>query len=169
MQYLSQTINTFQNFFYAQNKEELFDVEKTLQNVVTFVKESLLSEQIEITLHVNKNVPLRGDENALFQAVINIILNAKDALLANTNDTKWIHIELTCNDTFIEIGIENNGGTISITPIENIFELFITDKTEGSGMGLFITKMLVESQLNGKINVTNTNDGVCFRLCFKGV
>lgn len=167
LQYLSQTINTFQSFFHVKQTNELFDVEKTLENVVAFVKESLLSEQIEITLHVNKNAKLKGDENGLFQAVLNIILNAKDALFENKNDTKLIHIELICHDTFIEIAIENNGGNIMITPIEKIFELFITDKSEGSGMGLFITKMLVESQLGGHIDVQNTHKGVCFRLRFK--
>lgn len=166
LQYLSQTINTFQNFFHSKHSKELFDVEITLQNLIRFVQESLLSEQIHITLHVNEKVWLKGDENALFQAVLNIVLNAKDALIHCKKDAKWIRIELTCKEKLVMINIENNGGNVSITPIEKVFELFISDKPDGSGMGLFISKTLVESQLHGKLNVSHTNDGVCFTLSF---
>jgi len=167
LQHLSQTVTTFQNFFQSKPSKKPFNVEQTLHNCIAFVRESMAFHNIAISLHVAQNVFLKGDENALFQAVHNILLNAKDALLETQKGKKWIRIELTCKENSAHICIENNGGNIAIKPIEKVFELFMSDKSGGTGMGLFIAKMLVETQLNGKILVQNTDDGVCFRLDLK--
>lgn len=99
-------------------------------------------------------------ENQLKQALINILLNAKDAIKNNNIENGEIFISVKKNKSSVEILIEDNGGGIDDKEIlTSIFDLYFTTKKEsyGTGIGLYMTKIIIEQNLGGKIKAKNQN------------
>jgi signal transduction histidine kinase len=106
-------------------------------------------------------------ENQLHQSIINILLNAKDAILLNNMENKEIEICATKNSISTVLTIEDTGGGIKDSDIlKRIFEPYFTTKqnSNGTGVGLYMTKIIIEQNLNGKIEVENINKGLRFKI-----
>ena len=106
-------------------------------------------------------------ENQLKQALINILLNAKDAIKNNNIENGEIFISVKKNKSSVEILIEDNGGGIDDKEIlKSIFDLYFTTKKEshGTGIGLYMTKIIIEQNLGGKIKAKNQNNGLKFKI-----
>jgi signal transduction histidine kinase len=130
------------------------------------VKNQYESENIKIKFTSN-DIIIKNYENELKQALLNILNNGKDALLTKKQDTDfnaWIKINLTQEEKNLKIEISNNGGNIKEDIIDRIFEPYFTTKFEhqGTGIGLYMTKSIVETNMKGKIEVENIEDGVSF-------
>ena len=166
LQYLSQTINTFQELFQNRQTSTLFNVNEQVVKCINFVKEALSDNNITIEYTSKYSPTLKGDEKQFFQALLNIILNAKDAIIAKERLNGLITITLNVEQKFWTLAIKDNGGGITIEPIDKIFDLYITDKNHGIGMGLFITKNIIENSLGGKLLAKNENDGAVFTILF---
>lgn len=165
LRHLSGTINTLQDFFMDQsNKKETFDLNEHLKQLISFLNESMLNQNITIHFVPEKTLFIENNQNLLSQVIMNILLNAKDILIErNTGKKKIITILTKLKDDKVIINISDNGGGIKIEPIDKIFELFISDKLNGSGVGLYLSKNIVE-KLDGKLYVSNTNDGAEFSI-----
>ncbi len=167
LKHLSQTVTTFQRFFQNRVAEDaMFDIDSEIKNSIAFVKESLNHNNIEIIYYSNSDKSLKGDGNLFSQALLSIILNAKDILIARNITNAKIEIVLIIDKENVVVKISDNGGRIKIEPIDKIFEYFITDKPNGSGLGLFITKNIIENSLNGNIIAYNSKDGAVFEIEF---
>jgi len=166
VEYLSKTIDTFQNFL--KEKKELKEVilEERIQNILTIISTSLKNNYIELIDNIDytQNTTINMVSGELDQVIINIINNAKDALIENNIENPWIEISLYCEDNKILITIEDNAKGIPKECIKKIFDEYFTtkDSTKGTGLGLYMSSKIVTESLHGKLYVKNTSNGAKF-------
>ena len=171
--FLTQTIDDFKNFFKIDEKQQKIDVVEVIISSIDLLKPNLKQNNIKINCDFsNEKIYSFGYKNGLKQVILNILNNAKDILIPlDTN--KEINIYINKEETTIKIIIEDNGGGISIDIIDKIFNPYFSTKKEknGTGLGLYMAKIIIEEKMNGKIEVKNTKNGANFEIrlpLFKG-
>ena len=101
--------------------------------------------------------------------ILNVLFNVKDVLIECQIEALYIAMSVKNGKRYTLIKIEDNGGGIAAEHIERIFEPYFTTKhaKQGTGIGLYMTKMIIENNMNGIINVSNTQDGALFTIKLK--
>ncbi len=163
IQFMSQTIDSFRNFYRTEKKKEKFSVEKTINTIKNIEEAQLKNHNIELEIKGNDFI-INGNKGEFKQVILNIINNAKDAIEEKNITNGKITIILEKN----KITIKNNGGTIPKEIIERIFEPYFTTKEvgKGTGMGLYMSKMIIENKMNGILKAINDKDGANFIIEF---
>jgi two-component system, LuxR family, sensor kinase FixL len=174
--FLSHTIDNFRNFFVTSNeKEHTFIVANVIESTVNIIKNSYDHNFIALITKINKNIAHYGNENLLSQVILNILTNAKDALLAHNIQQKYVYIELFEKNEHIFITVQDNAGGISDDIKEKIFDPYFTTKhqSQGTGLGLYISNQIIENNFKGNIYYENKylkNElGSCFVIEFPKV
>ena len=165
--YLSDTIDDFQTYFEPDKEKEPTDVCKIIRKSVNFALPRAVTKNIRVEFACDYDITINTYTNELVQALINIINNAIDATISHQPSNPVIHIEVDeCYaDGFIEIYIKDNAGGISEDIKEKIFEPYFSTKGKnGTGIGLYMSKMIIDNHLGGEIEVLNQNGGATFRL-----
>ena len=164
-QYMSQTIDDFRNFFAKDKQEEIFKITDQISVAVNMINSSLKQNLIKLEIIVHKNTLIKGFKNEYAQVLINILSNAKEILLQRDIQNPKIVVRISENDESSVIQIQDNGGGITTQPIEKIFEPFYThEKKNGTGIGLFMSKLIIENNMNGRLFVENTPIGALFTI-----
>lgn len=172
LDYMSKTIDDFRNFFMPKKEKKEFFIADAINAVMSIIGSSAKSRAIRINIDVTSNEKILGYKNEFEQALLNIITNAKQILKQKKQIANpYISITLGKEDNYIFIRIEDNGGGIQITPIEKIFEPYVTTKEDsgGTGIGLYMTKLIIEKSMGGILHVENTKEGAKFEIRFKKI
>lgn len=166
--HLAQTIDTFYSFFKSQtNEQHEFNAVKTIEDIQKMVNYTFKIEQIELIFKPQEShIFLVGNPNEFSHAVLNLILNAKDILIQRQVVNPVIHVSISQTFNHVLVSVEDNGGGITQTPIESIFNIGTTSHEKNIGLGLFITKTIVEQKMQGTIEAQNIPQGACFTLQF---
>jgi len=169
IEYMSQTIDDFRHFFTPQKQKQSFSIPHSIKGALKICGASLKDHQISIHINAPKDIKIYGFENEYEQVLLNLISNAKDALLESKVSNPTIWIELQILDKFVSLHVEDNGGGIKIHPIEKIFEPYFSTKksTQGTGIGLYMAKLIVENSMQGSLEVSNTKNGAKFSVIMK--
>lgn len=164
--YMSQTISDFQNFFKPQGEKEEFSVEKACSDAYFILQSSLRYHGISLEFDVLDDTVVYGYKNEYSQVILNIISNAKDVLLERKVEHPTINIEIKGGENFAIVKIQDNGGGVDEKILEKIFEPYFTTrhKTQGTGIGLYMAKNIIERNMNGFINVRNDGPGALFTI-----
>ena len=159
--FMSDTIDDFRNFFRIDKEKIRFSALESVDSVVNILGAVLRSSNIELKI-VGDDFEIYGFKNEFSQVIMNIINNAKDALIEKNIKDKVVSLKLDNHSIFIE----DNAGGIDETIIGRIFEPYFTTKEQGkgTGMGLCMSKMIIEDNMNGKLRAKNINDGVIFEI-----
>ena len=161
--YMSNTIDDFKNFFAKEKEKISFEILEQINSTVNIISSSLKIHDIKLDIIIQKNTVMIGHKNEYSQVLINIINNAKDVLVQRKIANPKIKIKITENKNNIITKIEDNAGGIKITPIEKVFDPFFTyEKINGSGIGLFMSKLIIENNMHGQLEVSNKNEGAIF-------
>jgi two-component system, NtrC family, C4-dicarboxylate transport sensor histidine kinase DctB len=165
-QYMSQTINDFQNFFKPHGEEELFSVETACREALFIIESSLNYHEIKVDFSVSDELNTLGYKNEFSQVILNILNNAKNILLEREIENPYIKVEIKEGDNFAIVKIGDNGGGIDKKILDKIFEPYFTTrhKTQGTGIGLYMSKNIIEKNMNGYLNVKNKDLGACFTI-----
>jgi PAS domain S-box-containing protein len=166
---MSQTIDDFRNFFSPNKPKEDFFICDIIDEAMFILKDTLKNEKIQVKIVCDKNISLHGYANELSHVLINMLNNAKDAYCHITTKSKNINIEVSQNSKSIQIKISDNGTGIPKNMVNKVFEPYFTTKhsSHGTGLGLYIVKMIVQESMNGNIEVENIDTGgVCFTITF---
>ena len=163
---MSKTIDDFRNFFQPNKEKIEFSVQSAIQQTIFLIDDSFKSSSIKITNKTCKDVLLHGFESELSQVLLNILTNSKDAFIETEVDNACISIKTEKKDDSIQIFITDNAGGIEKDILERIFEPYFTTKESynGTGLGLYMSKMIIEQNMHGKLNVKNVEKGVEFTL-----
>ena len=163
--YMSNTIEDFRNFFSNDKEKEEFKLSEQINASFNIISSSLKDNNIMLDIIVKKNPTIYGYKNEYTQVLINIINNAKDLLIQRKIKNPKIIITITETNKDVITTIEDNAGGVRVQPIENIFKPFFTyEKKGGTGIGLFMSKLIIENNMNGRLWVENKNDGAIFQI-----
>lgn len=170
---MSKTIDDFRDFFKPDKSQTVFDVKQQLAHTVEMIKPIVVAQGIELSFNAEEGLHVKSFPNEFGQSMINLFNNAKDALLESCGDhTKHIIVEAKRgeNGTII-VSIEDNGGGIDAHIMPHIFEPYFSTKSakNGTGLGLYMTKMIVEEHMQGHICVANTALGARFEIELQGL
>jgi len=168
IEYMSHTIDDFRHFFMPKKEKEVFSLYDSMQSVMNIIGSVLKENNIVIDININKSIVLNTYANECEQVLLNIISNAKDALLHNQIKEPRITVYALEDEKFVKLTIEDNGGGITTSPKSKIFEPYFTTKSEsnGTGLGLYMSKVIVEKNMQGKLRVKNTLEGAKFEIYF---
>lgn len=163
LRFLSKTITEFSEFFIIDKQTELFSIKERIEKTLNLVASQLKNKNIVLSV-IGNDIQIDGLANEFQQVIMNLINNSKDAI-----DEKGIHeghiqIKLSKTDTAVTIEFRDNGGGINDEILERIFEPYFTTKEQGKGigMGLYISKMIIEHNMHGSLTCSNIENGVEF-------
>ena len=143
-------------------------VATTIHEVYHLFFDSLKESGIVLHTKIDRSIKTQANQNTIFQILVILLTNAKEQFAKKDYSKKTITISLFLEDDNTYISVEDDAGGINSTPIESIFEPYITTKEQSSGLGLYIAEKLAE-QSNIEINVKNKGNGALFLLRFKSL
>lgn len=160
---MSQTIDDFTNFFNPNKPKEKFFLDFAVDDALLIAKKLIQKEDIKIAKDFDK-VEVFGVLNELSQVIINLVQNSSEAFVYKNIDKKNISIKISQSDTSAIIVFEDNAAGIDDSILDKIFEPYFTTKhqSNGTGLGLFMSKMIIEKSLNGTISALNIKNGMQF-------
>ncbi|PHQ65990.1 MAG: histidine kinase [Sulfurimonas sp.] len=163
VKFMSNTIDDFRNFFRIDKVKEKFSIKEAITSTISILSAQLSGYNIEITLS-GDDFEINGFRSEFQQVILNLINNAKDALISNNIKNANINIRLKDNS----VDIEDNAGGIPKNIISRIFEPYFTtkDQGKGTGIGLYMSKMIIEDNIGGTIKAKNSKNGAIFTLGF---
>ena len=166
---MSQTIEDFSNFFNPNKKTVSFYLTESIHDAIEILKNDIKKNRINIKVKT-ESILIKGISNELTQVIINLILNAKDAFLIKSIENREIEITVSKSyigvDIFAFIIIKDNAGGILNENLERIFEPYFTTKHSslGTGIGLFISNLIIQKSLHGTIEAINEDNGAKFTI-----
>jgi signal transduction histidine kinase len=154
--FMSQTINDFKNFFKVDKVKEDFDVKKAIEETVSIQEASLNNHHITLTIH-GDTFSVYGFRSEFQQVILNLLTNAIYAL--KHSETDHPTIEIILENT--RISVNDNASGIPETVLDRIFEPYFTTKEqgEGTGIGLYMSKMIIEENMGGRLRAHNRREG----------
>jgi PAS domain S-box-containing protein len=165
LQHLAETIDTFYSFLAQRGDGKSgFSVTDELEKVRKITEYSFLNSNITLNFEIEANPTIQGNANEFTHAILNLILNAKDAFDTVSVNAPTIIVRVIGTEENCTITVSDNAGGIRISPIDLVFDLHITTKEEGSGLGLFMSKNIIEKRFGGKISAKNIDEGACFTI-----
>ena len=163
--YLSQTIDDFQTFFHPNRVLETLFVEELLKKVKSFVLPRLKEGAIELEMEIQENIEIETYANELVQVILNLANNAIDALLEQQGEKRVLLIKLQNTQEFVKISVIDNAKGIPEAELERIFEPYFSTKGKnGTGLGLYMSQMIMEKQFGTQIEVNSSPKGSSFAI-----
>jgi len=164
IEYMSHTIDDFRNFFMPKKEKEVFSLHNIINSVMTIISSSLENNKINVNIIIDKKITVNTYLNEYQQVILNIMTNAKDILLEKNIKDAFIKIIAYEENDSIVLSIEDNAGGIVTKPKNKIFEPYFTTKSQanGTGIGLYMSKIIIDKNMNGKLKVRNTRIGAKF-------
>ena len=163
---MSNTIDTFRNFFEPTKNKNLFKVEHSIENTLEILSSTLRFYNIEVVKEIIDDVEIYDYENEFSQVLLNIITNARDALVSNKIEKPIIKVNVSKIENNVIVKIKDNANGINEEIIDRIFEPYFTTKGKGNGtgIGLYMSKLIIEKNMNGKIEAKNNKEGAVFKI-----
>ncbi len=159
-QHLTATIEDFRNFFKPNKTKVYTDFKKITQRVINIIESSLINKHIDLQVEVKKVIGFESFENELMQVILNLVKNAEDALIDNHIENPRISILIDGRT----IRICDNAGGIDDAIIDRIYDPYFSTKMQkdGTGLGLYMSKIIIEKNCGGKLLHENKDGGACF-------
>lgn len=188
IKHMSDTIEDFRNFFMSGKSELFFDLAETLIATLRLFKAQFISKNIKFIIQCdchegcsvsleNIQVPpcsikgtiIKGSSGEFKQVVMNLITNSIDAIdtarEGDANIQGFIKIFIKKTKSSVSISFEDNGTGLSQEVMDNIYDPTFTTKESGTGIGLYMTKLIIEDTFDGKLKAGNTKNGAIFTIC----
>lgn len=162
--FLSKTIDDFKEFYLQEKEKDDFLVKDSIQNALTILNPDLQKDNINLNLKFEtfEDIKIFGVKNELSQVILSLVSNSIDALKNRHNPKISINVVSSSAEVIIEI-LDNAGG-IKAKNLKKIFEAYFSTKEEGTGIGLYLSKIIIEESFGGKLQVQNIKDGAKFSI-----
>ena len=164
--HLSTTIDDFSNFFKPSKIKKEFYLYEAVNKALSIATYSLSKKSIDLVLDLDKSLRVKTFQNELIQVLLNIIKNAENILIKREIENPKIYIRLFEKDGKKIIEIEDNAGGIDKKIISKIFEPYFSTKAtkDSTGLGLYMSRFIVEDSLGGELKVRNSENGAVFSI-----
>ncbi len=161
---MSTTIDDFRSFFRPDREPELFDVSKSVSRALSILEATMKNSNIQIDPILEEGLMVFGYSSQFAQVVLNILTNAREAIQSRKIEPGKIEMRLSRSEQMAVITIKDNGGGIPEEVIDRIFEPYFTTRERGSGIGLYMSRMIIERNLGGQIRANNDPAGAVITL-----
>ena len=162
IEFMSHTIDDFRNFFKISKQKDEFSLIECINESINLLNETFKSSNIKLDFNYKEDIKIKTYKGELSQVIFNLLNNAKDEFIKQSIEDGEITINLIKKEKNIIIEIIDNAGGINKKIIGKIFEPYFTTKEKGLGIGLYMSKVIIEKNIGGKLEVKNTMNGVKF-------
>lgn len=165
-QHLSSTIDDFRNFYKIDKEKTSFTLEEVTDKSISIIKPSLEANNIKLNKNYNGFKKIYSYATEINQAILSLVKNAEDVLVENKIEFPQITLNTYIKDDKVYLEVADNGGGIKEEYFDKLFDPYFSTKTskDGSGLGLYMCKIIVEDHCNGVLKVDNINSGVKFTI-----
>jgi signal transduction histidine kinase len=162
--YMSDTIDDFKGYFGEKDKKQRFSITALVQEAIDIILPSLQKHNITLDFQKERDYELSTYPNELKQIIIVLLNNAKDILTNRNVHYAKIRVRVEAKDESVVIVVCDNGGGMTKSVMKKIFEPYFTTKhkSQGTGLGLYMSKKIIQERFGGSMHVENVRDGVCF-------
>ncbi len=162
IQRMSTTIDDFRNFFRPNKEKSCFNVNESVADVVRILGASFKNSNITLSVQGDENVIAYGYRNEYSQVLLNLLANAKDALQERKIINGEVIVITSQKLATSELVVQDNAGGIAAEVLPRIFDPYFTTKASGTGIGLYMSKMIIENNMSGSIRVNTIQGGSRF-------
>ncbi len=159
VQFMDRTIMDFQSFFNPSKERIYFNIYENIQSIVDLVHYAYEHKNIDLVLKGDKRMLAYGYPNEFNQVILTLMNNAKDAYMENPAKKMPITITIFEKEGHACVTVKDEAGGISESVMDKLFELYVTTKKNGSGIGLNLAKHMVEVNMEGRLSVRNVDGG----------
>jgi two-component system sensor histidine kinase/response regulator len=165
---MSETVSDFKNYFSNDKTKNVFCIKQKVLDIADIIKVQLEVNNINLQIDIEEETTGYAVESEFKHVILNLISNAKDAIIQNKCENREIFLKTEkIDNTNTKLTVQDSGGGIPENIIEKIFDDYFTTKgKDGTGIGLSMTKLIVEDEMHGTIEVCNQNDGALFTVIF---
>jgi C4-dicarboxylate-specific signal transduction histidine kinase len=166
IQFMSRTIDDFREFFSTDREKTVFRIDEAVSKALTLVEAGLREQMIKAEVRNGGEIAISGYPNEYAQVLLNILINAKDACTERKIKSPRLVISIGTENGASVVTIADNAGGISTDIIDKIFDPYFTTKgpQQGTGVGLFMSKTIIDNRMGGRLSVRNTELGAEFRI-----
>ncbi|MDD2540196.1 MAG: PAS domain S-box protein [Desulfuromonadaceae bacterium] len=166
IQHMSKTIDDFRNYFKPEKEKADFNVYEAVASTVSLLEGSLQNPKITVEIITKDNPVIHGYQNEFAQVVINIVVNARDAITEKGIADPKVIITIGSEDGSAVVTVSDNAGGVPEEIMDKLFDPYFTTKgpDRGTGVGLFMSKAIIEKNMGGRLSVRNTGSGAEFRI-----
>jgi len=166
VQHLSSTIDDFREFFKSNKDLKKTSYDELIKSVLKIIESSIKTKNIELILELNCSDEFKTYPNEIRQVILNLIKNAEDILIEKDIKEPFIKIKTHKKDDKLIFEIEDNGGGVPEDIKDLIFDPYFSTKTkkDGTGLGLYMSKTIIEEHCNGKLSLSNSSNGAVFKI-----
>lgn len=166
LEHMSQTIDVFRNFYRPDKERKEFNIKDSIDRALTFIAPALKFHRISVELEADPEVAAIGFPNEYTQVLLNILTNARDAVNARGVENPIVTIKAFVESNRAVVTIMDNAGGIPEPIIGRVFELYFSTREPGcsSGVGLYMSKNIIERNMGGVLTVANADQGARFRI-----
>lgn len=170
VRYMTDTINDFQKFIMPSTAKSVFNVQEAIETMMKIISHTIKYNYIDVSIDSTKatNLNVLGYKNEFMQTLLNIVNNAKEQMkeLREAKKIKRGHIDIRIYNSSKKVIIEicDNAGGIPEEALAHVFDAYFTTKEQGHGIGLYMSKLIIEDKMGGKIRASNTLSGACFTI-----
>lgn len=163
---MSTTIDDFRNFFKPDKEKELFTLSDAVRDALNLIEAGFAHHHITVTVDKEEEVEVLGFHNEFSQVILNLLGNSRDAVVGRNRGKGDIRVTIRREGENGMVLIRDNGGGIAGDALDRIFEPYFSTKEEGkgTGIGLYMSKMIVEELMHGRIQARNTGEGAEFAI-----
>lgn len=162
--FMSQTIDDFRYFFKPDKEKMEFNLSQNIEQTLNFVSSALMHNNISLVKELDPALSVEGYPSEFSQVILNIVNNAKEILIERQVEKPEIRIRLQSKDHHAQLIIADNGGGVEPAVMDKIFEPYFTTKEMGTGLGLYMSKTIIETNMKGRISVANDDRGAVFSI-----
>jgi len=168
-QHLSKTIDDFRNFFKPNKEKKETTYDEIISSVLGIMETSLKNKNIHLIQNLNCHETFSTYPSEIKQVILNLITNAEEALLETMVENPYIKIVTYIEEDQYILEISDNAGGISAKNIEYIFDPYFSTKEgkDGTGLGLYMSKIIIEEHCSGILSVNNDDNGAVFKIYLK--
>jgi signal transduction histidine kinase len=166
IQHMSRTIDDFRNYFRPDKGKIEFELSEVITNTLSLIEDSFRNERISIEIVTNDEPVINGYRNEFVQVILNILNNARDVLMEREISDPRVTITISAEGDRAVVSIADNAGGIPEEFMGKIFDPYFTTKgpQTGTGVGLYMSKSIIENNMSGRLTVRNTANGAEFRI-----
>jgi PAS domain S-box-containing protein len=164
--HMSQTIDDFRNFYKPDKGKGWFKVDQVVAKTISLIEANFRERRIRIDISLSENMEIKGFPNEYAQVLLNILMNASDILVERNTAKPRVKVRAWMEEQRSVVTVTDNAGGIRENIMDKIFDLYFTTKENdlGTGIGLFMSKTIIEKNMGGHLTVRNTKDGAEFRI-----